>query len=150
MVNLPCWLTSRAPSEFRLLFDPGWDWLHYSAACLLLHWSRCHCLGLSGVICLSLGICSLTLADLQRGWVQVYLVPGHLDQQCLVELLSGSGLLSGHLRYLGDLQLWPGEWVHKYFWNFCQGEHHDRGCPSLPSWRKFQNLKGDKGEQLLD
>ena len=59
--------------------------------------------------CLSLGNCSRALADLQGGWVQVHLGPGHLDQQGLVELLSGSGLLSGHLRYLGDLLLWPGE-----------------------------------------
>ena len=56
------------------------------------------------------------MVNLQGGWIQVHLGPGHLDQQGLVELLSGSGILSGHLRYLGDLLLWPGEWVY-----FCLG-----------------------------
>ena len=53
------------------------------------------CLDLFGATCLSLGNHSQVLVDPQWGWVQGHLEPDLLDQQGLVELLSGSGLLSG-------------------------------------------------------
>ena len=75
----------------------------------LFHWSQCHCLDLFGATCSSLGNHSQGLANPRRGWVQAHLEPDLLDQQGHVELLSVSVLLSGQLRLLGDLLLWPGE-----------------------------------------